>query len=58
MTARGDRVPSGVPDLDDLHGGLILGDNVVWVVDGDRRRAPPGGRPSPRSLPGARRAST
>ena len=29
----GDRVPSGVPDLDALLGGLILGDNVVWVLD-------------------------
>ena len=29
----GDRVPSGVPDVDDLLGGLILGDNVVWVLD-------------------------
>jgi transcriptional regulator with XRE-family HTH domain len=28
-----DRVPSGVPDIDDLLGGLILGDNVVWVLD-------------------------
>src|SRR5215212_1729949 len=28
-----DRVPSGVPDLDTLLGGLILGDNVVWVLD-------------------------
>jgi transcriptional regulator with XRE-family HTH domain len=28
-----DRVPSGVPDLDGLLGGLILGDNVVWVLD-------------------------
>jgi transcriptional regulator with XRE-family HTH domain len=28
-----DRVPSGVPDVDDLLGGLILGDNVVWVLD-------------------------
>lgn len=28
-----DRVPSGVPDLDALMGGLILGDNVVWVLD-------------------------
>jgi transcriptional regulator with XRE-family HTH domain len=26
-------VPSGVPDVDDLLGGLILGDNVVWVLD-------------------------
>ncbi len=29
----GDRVPSGTPDLDALLGGLILGDNVVWVLD-------------------------
>ena len=28
-----DRVPSGVADIDDLLGGLILGDNVVWVLD-------------------------
>ena len=28
-----DRVASGVPDVDDLLGGLILGDNVVWVLD-------------------------
>ncbi|HJV09684.1 MAG TPA: helix-turn-helix domain-containing protein [Acidimicrobiales bacterium] len=28
-----DRVPSGVADLDALLGGLILGDNVVWVLD-------------------------
>lgn len=28
-----DRVPSGVPDVDALLGGLILGDNVVWVLD-------------------------
>ena len=28
-----DRVSSGVPDVDDLLGGLILGDNVVWVLD-------------------------
>src|SRR4051794_31949749 len=28
-----DRVSSGVPDLDALLGGLILGDNVVWVVE-------------------------
>lgn len=33
MEATGDRVPSGVPDLDDLLGGLLLGDNVVWVID-------------------------
>ena len=31
---RGDRLESGVTDLDELLGGLILGDNVVWVVDG------------------------
>lgn len=29
----GDRVPSGVPDIDALLGGLLLGDNVVWVLD-------------------------
>ena len=29
----GDRVPSGVADVDALLGGLILGDNVVWVLD-------------------------
>lgn len=28
-----DRVPSGIPDIDALLGGLILGDNVVWVLD-------------------------
>src|SRR5919202_226654 len=28
-----DRVPSGVADVDTLLGGLILGDNVVWVLD-------------------------
>lgn len=28
-----DRVPSGVPDVDALLGGLILGDNVVWVLE-------------------------
>ena len=33
MTIAGDRLKSGIPDLDDLLGGLILGDNVVWVVD-------------------------
>ena len=33
METRGDRVPSGVADLDDLLGGLLLGDNVVWVID-------------------------
>ncbi|MDQ4096518.1 MAG: helix-turn-helix transcriptional regulator, partial [Actinomycetota bacterium] len=30
----GDHLTSGIPDLDELMGGLILGDNVVWVVDG------------------------
>jgi transcriptional regulator with XRE-family HTH domain len=29
----GDRVSSGVADVDALLGGLILGDNVVWVLD-------------------------
>jgi len=33
MSGAGDRVSSGVPDLDGLLGGLILGDNVVWVLD-------------------------
>jgi transcriptional regulator with XRE-family HTH domain len=28
-----DRLKSGIGDLDELLGGLILGDNVVWVVD-------------------------
>lgn len=28
-----DRLTSGIPDLDALMDGLILGDNVVWVVD-------------------------
>ena len=31
-----DRVASGVPDVDDLLGGLILGDNVVWVLDDNK----------------------
>ena len=34
MADTGDRVSSGVPDVDALLGGLILGDNVVWVLDG------------------------
>lgn len=34
MDVTGDRVPSGVPDVDELLGGLILGDNVVWVLEG------------------------
>jgi transcriptional regulator with XRE-family HTH domain len=29
----GDRVSSGVADVDALLGGLILGDNVVWVLN-------------------------
>jgi transcriptional regulator with XRE-family HTH domain len=29
----GDRISSGVPDVDALLGGVILGDNVVWVID-------------------------
>lgn len=33
MELAGDRVSSGVPDMDELLGGLILGDNVVWVVE-------------------------
>ena len=33
MGVSGDRVTSGVPDVDALLGGLILGDNVVWVVE-------------------------
>ena len=33
MDVTGDRVTSGVPDVDALLGGLILGDNVVWVVE-------------------------
>lgn len=28
-----DRLTSGIPDLDALMDGLILGDNVVWVVE-------------------------
>ncbi len=35
MGAEGDRIRSGIADLDDLLGGLIVGDNVVWVTDGD-----------------------
>jgi DNA-binding XRE family transcriptional regulator len=34
-TSYGEHLKSGVPDLVDLMGGLILGDNVVWVVEGD-----------------------
>ncbi|HWC11218.1 MAG TPA: helix-turn-helix domain-containing protein [Acidimicrobiales bacterium] len=34
MPIGSDRLKSGIADLDELLGGLILGDNVVWVVDG------------------------
>ncbi|MDQ4131363.1 MAG: helix-turn-helix domain-containing protein [Actinomycetota bacterium] len=34
MTIASDRLKSGIADLDEFLGGLILGDNVVWVVDG------------------------
>ena len=33
LDGSGDRVSSGVPDVDALLGGVILGDNVVWVLD-------------------------
>ena len=33
MPIGSDRLKSGIADLDELLGGLILGDNVVWVVD-------------------------
>ena len=33
MEGMGDRIPSGIRDLDELLGGLILGDNVVWVLE-------------------------
>ena len=33
MVVPRDRLKSGIPDLDELMDGLILGDNVVWVVD-------------------------
>ena len=36
MDGMGDQVPSGVPDVDNLLGGLLLGDNVVWVLDDAR----------------------
>ncbi len=35
MLNEADRVASGNPDLDELLDGLILGDNVVWVSEGD-----------------------
>ena len=31
--ATGERVSSGVADVDALLGGVILGDNVVWILD-------------------------
>ncbi len=33
VSGTGDRASSGVADLDALLGGVILGDNVVWVLD-------------------------
>ncbi|MDQ4134354.1 MAG: helix-turn-helix domain-containing protein [Actinomycetota bacterium] len=36
---RGERLRSGVADLDELIDGLILGDNVVWVIDDDETAA-------------------
>ena len=33
MVVPRDRLRSGIPDLDELMDGLILGDNVVWVID-------------------------
>ena len=33
MSIGSDRLRSGIADLDELLGGLILGDNVVWVVE-------------------------
>jgi transcriptional regulator with XRE-family HTH domain len=33
VPVRGEQLQSGVPDFDELMDGLILGDNVVWVVD-------------------------
>ncbi|MFP5318682.1 MAG: helix-turn-helix domain-containing protein [Acidimicrobiia bacterium] len=33
LTEGTDRVSSGIPDLDELLDGLMLGDNVVWVVE-------------------------
>jgi hypothetical protein len=35
VSPEGDRIRSGIADLDDLLGGLIVGDNVVWVTDED-----------------------
>lgn len=33
QTAQPARVPSGIEDLDAILGGLLAGDNVVWVTD-------------------------
>lgn len=33
LTEGSDRVSSGIPDLDELLDGLMLGDNVVWVTE-------------------------
>jgi hypothetical protein len=33
MGGMDERVSSGIPDVDALLGGLILGDNVVWVLE-------------------------
>ncbi|HEX2042818.1 MAG TPA: helix-turn-helix domain-containing protein [Acidimicrobiales bacterium] len=33
MVVGSERLRSGVPDLDELLGGLILGDNIVWVTE-------------------------
>jgi transcriptional regulator with XRE-family HTH domain len=33
MAKSGERLKSGIPDLDEVLDGLILGDNVVWVVE-------------------------
>src|SRR5919199_1927494 len=66
MLPNTDRVGSGVGDLDALLGGLILGDNVVWVLDrtdvvrrvggaqpaeGAGRAGGVGGRRGPRAFP-------
>ena len=33
ISVRGEQLESGVADLDNLMDGLMLGDNIVWVVD-------------------------
>ena len=33
MPGDSDLIPSGIKDLDDILGGLLTGDNVVWVTD-------------------------